>query len=70
MGLVRNQTGPLDVEDPAVCNGYLDPGDSLLRLHHPGGLGRLALAHQLGGPEIASSEEDTFYQNFGISHRT
>ena len=53
-----------------VCNVYLDPGHGLLRLHHPGGLGGLALAHQLGGAQVASSEENTFYQDFGVSDGT
>ena len=49
---------------------YLDPGDRLLGLHHPGGLGGLALAHQLGGAKVAGTEENSFYQNFGISDGT
>ena len=49
---------------------HLYPGDRLLGLHHPGGLGGLALAHQLGGAKVAGAEEDAFYQNFGISDGT
>ena len=48
---------------------YLDPGDSLLRLHHPGGLGGLALAHELGGPQVSRTEQNSLYQNFWIRNR-
>ena len=49
---------------------HLDPGDRLLGLHHPGGLGGLALAHQLGGAKVPGSEEDAFYQHFRVSDGT
>ena len=48
---------------------YLDPGDGLLCLHHPGGLGRLTLADQLGGAQVAGPEQHTLYQNLRVCHR-
>ena len=56
--------------DLVLLKVYLDPGDRLLCLHHPGGLGGLALAHQLGGAKVAGTEENSFYQNFGIRDGT
>ncbi len=53
----------------ALCL-HLDPGDGLLGLHHPRGLGGLALAHQLGGAQVAGAKQDTLYQNLRVCHRT
>ena len=49
-----------------ISLAHLYPGDGLLGLHHPRGLGGLALAHQLGAAQVARAEEDALNQNFGI----
>lgn len=44
-------------------NNHLDPGHSLLRLHHPCALGGLALAHQLRGAQVLGPEQNSLDQN-------
>ena len=69
--MLKTSAGVSPSQPPSlVVDAYLDPGDGLLRLHHPGGLGWLALAHQLGGAEVAGAEENSLYQNFGVSDGT
>ena len=45
---------------------HLDPGDRLLGLHHPGGLGGLSLAHQLGAAQVPGPEQHSLDQDFGV----
>ena len=67
-----NQSFPIKCPELTVIFvfAHLYPGDRLLGLHHPGGLGGLALAHQLGAAQVARPEQHALDQNFGVGNRT
>lgn len=49
------------------CFWYLDPADSLLRLHHADVLGGVPLRQQLGGAQVVSSKDNAIDQVFWLA---
>lgn len=50
-------------------NTHLNPGHSLLSLHHARCLGGLTLAHQLRGAEVARAEENAFDEHCRVTQQ-
>lgn len=55
-------------ESVCLCVGeYLDPADSLLRLHHAYVLGRVPFRQQLSGAQVVSSKDNSINQVFWLA---